>query len=154
MCKCTPNIRTPFCGKPGCTWPEKESNTMTTLIPFDLEAAKAGAPVITRDGSSVRIVCWDRVGCATIMALVMNKLGDLESPCFYTRNGVCFAPTIPCSKQFDLFMAPKRIKKWRVVYRGDDDNAAQKDFDKLRDANDFCGYRSDTSAPYTVEIEG
>jgi hypothetical protein len=21
MCRCTPNIRTPFCGKPGCTWP-------------------------------------------------------------------------------------------------------------------------------------
>lgn len=22
MCKCTPNIRTPFCGRPGCEWPE------------------------------------------------------------------------------------------------------------------------------------
>lgn len=21
MCKCTPNIKTPFCGKPGCEWP-------------------------------------------------------------------------------------------------------------------------------------
>lgn len=21
MCKCTPAIRTPFCGKPGCEWP-------------------------------------------------------------------------------------------------------------------------------------
>lgn len=24
MCKCTPNIRTPFCGKPGCEWPPQE----------------------------------------------------------------------------------------------------------------------------------
>lgn len=23
MCKCTPEIRTPFCGKPGCEWPEQ-----------------------------------------------------------------------------------------------------------------------------------
>lgn len=23
MCKCTPNIRTPFCGKPGCGMPER-----------------------------------------------------------------------------------------------------------------------------------
>jgi hypothetical protein len=23
MCRCTPEIRTPFCGKPGCTWPEQ-----------------------------------------------------------------------------------------------------------------------------------
>lgn len=21
MCTCTPSMRTPFCGKPGCTWP-------------------------------------------------------------------------------------------------------------------------------------
>lgn len=24
MCKCRPNIRTPFCGKPGCEWPEQK----------------------------------------------------------------------------------------------------------------------------------
>lgn len=24
MCKCTPNIRTPFCGKLGCVWPEQK----------------------------------------------------------------------------------------------------------------------------------
>jgi hypothetical protein len=23
MCKCTPGIKTPFCGKPGCQWPEQ-----------------------------------------------------------------------------------------------------------------------------------
>ena len=26
MCKCTPGIRTPYCGKPGCEWP-KQSET-------------------------------------------------------------------------------------------------------------------------------
>ncbi len=25
MCQCTPEIRTPFCGKPGCEWPEQEA---------------------------------------------------------------------------------------------------------------------------------
>jgi len=24
MCKCTPNLRTPYCGKPGCEWPDKK----------------------------------------------------------------------------------------------------------------------------------
>ena len=24
MCKCNPNVRTPFCGKLGCEWPKKE----------------------------------------------------------------------------------------------------------------------------------
>lgn len=26
MCKCNPNVRTPFCGAVGCEWPEKEVN--------------------------------------------------------------------------------------------------------------------------------
>lgn len=25
MCKCDPRSRTPFCGKPGCEWPEQEN---------------------------------------------------------------------------------------------------------------------------------
>jgi len=29
MCKCTPNIRTPFCGKPGCEWPEVKSGDIS-----------------------------------------------------------------------------------------------------------------------------
>jgi hypothetical protein len=29
MCKCTPNIRTPFCGKPGCEWPEQSKDQVT-----------------------------------------------------------------------------------------------------------------------------
>ena len=24
MCKCTPEIRTPFCGRPGCEWPDQK----------------------------------------------------------------------------------------------------------------------------------
>lgn len=24
MCKCTPEIRTPFCGRPGCEWPDRK----------------------------------------------------------------------------------------------------------------------------------
>lgn len=36
---------------------------------FDLEAAKAGAPVCTRSGKPVRIICWD-------MKWKSGKLGD------------------------------------------------------------------------------
>jgi nicotinamide riboside kinase len=31
MCKCTPEIRTPFCGKPGCEWPQPTA----VYKPFD-----------------------------------------------------------------------------------------------------------------------
>lgn len=33
MCKCTPEIRTPFCGKPGCEWPESKSYEPEPIIP-------------------------------------------------------------------------------------------------------------------------
>jgi hypothetical protein len=30
MCKCTPGVRTPYCGKPGCKWPKEEHDAMRT----------------------------------------------------------------------------------------------------------------------------
>jgi hypothetical protein len=36
MCKCTPELRTPFCGKPGCEWPEQTAAPAnTTADPAD-----------------------------------------------------------------------------------------------------------------------
>src|SRR6185295_14801238 len=32
MCHCTPNIRTPFCGKPGCEWPKQKEKTMDSVM--------------------------------------------------------------------------------------------------------------------------
>ena len=29
MCQCTPGIKTPFCGKPGCQWPEHKTRVKT-----------------------------------------------------------------------------------------------------------------------------
>lgn len=31
MCKCNPNIRTPFCGKIGCQWPKKDGEKETNM---------------------------------------------------------------------------------------------------------------------------
>lgn len=43
MCKCTPNIRTPFCGKEGCQWPKPEGTRVPdvrsqTMTPPNTEA--------------------------------------------------------------------------------------------------------------------
>lgn len=40
------------------------------LRPFDLEAAKAGKPVYTRDGRKVRIICFDAKCIKPIVALI------------------------------------------------------------------------------------
>lgn len=37
MCKCTPNIRTPFCGKPGCEAPPQKTATIASFEQFEKE---------------------------------------------------------------------------------------------------------------------
>lgn len=40
---------------------------------FNLEAAKTGKPICTRDGKSARIICWDMKGIYPIVALVKTS---------------------------------------------------------------------------------
>lgn len=56
---------------------------------FDLELAKAGFPVKTRNGEKVRILCFDRIASTPIVALV--KIRDtLEKVYQYYNNGRCY----------------------------------------------------------------
>lgn len=61
------------------------------LKPFDLEKAKQGAEVVTRDGKPARIICWDRVGkLYPIVALVECHYNDgktEEEVMIYTNQG-------------------------------------------------------------------
>ena len=53
-------------------------------LPFDVDSAKRGEPVSTRDGRAVRIVCWDVKNTDfPILALVMEKDGR-EHPYQYS----------------------------------------------------------------------
>lgn len=45
---------------------------------FDLEKAKAGHPVCTRDGKEARILCFDRIGHRPIVALVKRLVMKLS----------------------------------------------------------------------------
>lgn len=55
------------------------------MKPFDLAAAKAGAPVCTRDGRSARIICTDCRGVDSVLALV--DYGASESLKGYKPTG-------------------------------------------------------------------
>lgn len=61
---------------------------------FDLEAAKRGAAVCTRQGMKARIVCFDRVDLEyPILGLRKNKAG-VEHIFSYTLNGFAFLEDI------------------------------------------------------------
>ena len=81
------------------------------LKPFDLEAAKAGKPVCTRDGRKARTICFDRDWDMHIVALVSDPLG--ESVHYYLSNG-----KVDFDKQNDedLMMLPEKKEGWAVIF--------------------------------------
>lgn len=85
---------------------------MPTLIPFNLEAAKAGAPLITRDGRPVKFIAH------------VPEVSNEECKVIVLINGKCrcdhFAESgkwVTCSESdVDLFMAPVTHKRWLNIY--------------------------------------
>lgn len=77
------------------------------MKPFNLELAKAGHPVCTRDGRKARIICFDRKEVCPIIALVEDE--DKEIPHSYTRAG-SFSPGF--ESPFDLMMNCEEKEGW------------------------------------------
>ena len=88
------------------------------LKPFDLEAAKSGKPVCTRDGRKARIVCFDAKGYRPIVALIEV---DCEDDCtpedvfLFTDKGYYNCSSIASDN--DLMMLPEKKEGWINVYR-------------------------------------
>ena len=82
------------------------------LKPFDLEAAKAGKPVCTRDGRKARIICFDKEGEQPIVALIENN--GVESINTFFLNGHIYSRSEEVAG--DLMMLPERHEGWVNVY--------------------------------------
>ena len=83
------------------------------MKPFDIELAKAGHPVCTRDGKPVRIICFDRKntnGCS-IIALVDK--GEYENFMSFFQDGHFRNNG---STEHDLFMATLKKEGWVNVF--------------------------------------
>lgn len=85
---------------------------MQKMKPFDLEAAKAGKPVCTRDGRKARIICFDTInkGNYPIIALLEDK--GYEAVFYYNKDGKCNVGT-----ERDLMMLPEKKEGWVNVYK-------------------------------------
>lgn len=82
------------------------------LNPFNLEQAKAGAPVCTRDGLEARYVTDIKNTTGTHVFIVTSVIGE-EYPYYYDDSGVC--PHAGESR--DLFMKPQKIERWVNFYK-------------------------------------
>lgn len=82
----------------------KDKNKEYNLKPFNLEEAKAGKPVCTRDGRKARIICFDAKGDYPIVALI--ETGNGEKVVQYMIDGHCTNIISQCCD--DLMMLPEK----------------------------------------------
>ena len=84
------------------------------LKPFDIQKAREGKPVCTRDGRKARIICFDVKGSMyPIIALIEESEG--EKLCSYMPNGRSYKNEKECID--DLMMLPEKKEGWVNVYK-------------------------------------
>ena len=84
------------------------------MKPFDLEAAKAGAPVVTRNGKKARIICFDLYNGAYVLVALITQDDGREGVVLTKKDGRhC---TILDDSTHDLFMAPVKKEGWLNIY--------------------------------------
>lgn len=84
------------------------------MKPFNLEEAKAGKPVCTRDGRPARIICFDAKSAYPIVALTPDIDGDeiVES---YTADGYYYSDR--SANVNNLMMAGEKHEGWINIYK-------------------------------------
>ena len=87
-------------------------NIGKNLKPFDLEAAKSGKPVCTRDGRKARIICFDMNANSPIVALV-DYNGQEVVVCCHNDGRNYHAETT----YNDLMMLPEKKSGWVNIYK-------------------------------------
>ena len=87
------------------------------MKPFDINLAKQGHPVCTRDGRPARVICWDCKSSigedkTPIVALIQLSDGG-EYPYCYYKNGLF---TDRHTDKRDLMMASVKHEGWVIVF--------------------------------------
>ena len=83
------------------------------MKPFNLEQAKAGKPVVTRDGRPARILAFDRKGPNRIIGLVTHI--DFEVAYYWFEDGRASADF---DLNYDLVMKSEKKEGWINLFYG------------------------------------
>lgn len=90
-------------------------NILFIMKPFNLEHAKAGRPVVTRDGREAKIIYTNAMGDYPIVALVeYPHPSPHEESCQFREDGRYIDKDSP--SDLDLFMTPVKREGWINVY--------------------------------------
>lgn len=102
--------------------PIEQVINMKKMKPFDIQKAREGKPVCTREGHKVRIICFDREGSFPLVILIKKNEDSLEEIRTYTVNGIS---SISFNKRHhedhgdDLMMLPEKKEGWINIYNAD-----------------------------------
>lgn len=93
---------------------------MQKMKPFDLEAAKAGKPVCTRDGRKARIICFDRKllfkGISYPIIALVEDTAKEETVYGYNEKGKVMIEDDATYKD-DLMMLPQKKEGWIIIHK-------------------------------------
>ena len=93
---------------------------MQKMKPFDLEAAKAGKPVCTRDGRKARIICFDRKllfkGISYPIIALVEDTAKEETIYGYNEKGKVMIEDDATYKD-DLMMLPQKKEGWIIIHK-------------------------------------
>ena len=78
--------------------------------PFNLEEAKAGAKVVTKDGSPVRIICWDKKDRKYPLVGLVGQTDEKEICTLFTSDGI----SLEIFDNYDLFILEKEESEKNV----------------------------------------
>ena len=127
----------------------KELNVMEekklNLKPFDIQKAREGKPVCTKDGRKARIICFDSNGGRPIVALVTECDDEEEIPYKYHCDGSYNCQSIPSDN--DLMMLPEKKEGWVNVYKRENEYICE------NECNVFTGiavYKSEGEAKRNI----
>ena len=118
------------------------------LKPFDLEKAKQGKPVCTREGRKARIICFDKKCLNEQILIVLVDCGKEESIYFYTTDGKC----IDDFSSFDLMMFPEKKEGWVNVYY-DNATSSHRGCRFIYDTKEQAVERAGSNYITTIKIE-
>ncbi|MCF0184287.1 MAG: hypothetical protein HUK01_08130 [Bacteroidaceae bacterium] len=84
------------------------------MKPFDLDAAKAGAAVCLRNGTPVRIICYDKKGHYPLVVLLPDRYGG-EYDAMYEASGLYHKIG---KSDFDLMMGDGNVEEKTIESLG------------------------------------
>lgn len=85
------------------------------MKPFNIEEAKAGKPVCTRDGHEARIICFDALlKCNKKCILSLIKMNDYDEEYIYMHN--INGTSLANNNSHDLFMKGEHHTGYINIY--------------------------------------